>query len=213
MSLASLDDVKRVLGSTDASDEAIALYLEGAEAWVKKVYGGNWDEDGGEETTLLEEFYHVKQGDSVQLKADDATDVKVRVYVYSEYDEPEEDGAELSENAFVLHQDGKVELLFVRYGAPEGLPEAVAEFMPGEYSKVVVSYTPSGVVPAPVREAVALIAASSVARAGYEAGGLTGESLGDYSYSRDPDLAMAIPARAKVYLRPYGRRAFRVRST
>jgi hypothetical protein len=52
---------------------------------------------------------------------------------------------------------------------------------------VVVTYTASNEVPAPIREAVALTAASMYRQRGQAVAGIESEKIGDYSYTRRKD--------------------------
>lgn len=197
MALATTEDVKRYIPGT-AADADLTPLLEAAEAWTKRVTGRAWDASGEQTET----FWDVRDGDVITLRDENPTGVSVVIG----------DATLIEDSDYHLMSGGKIRLIFVRYGSPAGLPGAVVEVLPHTFAVVEVTYTASETVPAPVREAVAMVAACTYLDS-QSAGSLLSERLGDYSYSREPEGSkLAIPSRAAAYLQPYNKR-LRVRST
>lgn len=205
MVLAVLADVKRMLGTTSSSDDTnMQAFLDTADAWIKQLTGGEWDGSGSTTHT----FYNVRQGEVLRLPVADATVTDVTVY-YSSYDPGVEFSFSLTPSQnYVVEDDGKIRLFFSRLSQPfEG---AFATSIPSLYDKVTVTYTRTGTVPKPVRDAVALVAAAAYQQSKSESLGVSSESIGDYSYSRGSGSAdgatLVIPDRARRWLRPYWRK-------
>ncbi len=207
MALATLADAKRYIPGYSASDDAaLTAQLDAAEEWVKRITGANWDASDGQ----TEKFYNVRDGEILTLKDENPTAVTVTAYLAHG-----SSGAALVEDSqYHLRDKGKIELIFARYGSPAGLPGATVEFRPNEWSRIEVAYTASNVVPTPVQEATAMIAAAWYIDAqGGAASTLISERLGDYSYTRQADGSkLPIPNGAMTRLRPWNRR-LRVRAT
>lgn len=203
MSLATTADVLRYIPlEVDVAD--LVSFLEAAEEWVERVAGADWDASG----SVTETFNVVRQGTILTLKDEAPTSLTVTGYLF-----PGSSGETLTENSsWSLHQRGKVTILAYRFANVAGLPNAVVEVLPVTWHKLEVSYTASNTVPAPVREAVAMIAAAAYLDA-QGAGIHLAERLGDYSYTREASAdVLPIPARATSLLRPW-LRGLRARST
>jgi hypothetical protein len=206
VALATVADVKRVLKNASIPDADLVPYLEDATEWVERVYGRDWDASGAQTET----FYNVRQGAIVALKDESPTSITV-----TGYGAPGSAGTVLVENTgYMVMSRGRIQLAFIRSASLPltGVrPEELEAVPPYTWSRLVVAYTASGVVPAPVREAVALIAAASYRQSEDDVSGIKSERLGDYSYSRGEGSEVVVPKRARTRLAPYsGRR--RVRS-
>jgi len=211
--LASVADVQRVMGDDDtALIPRIQPALEAAQEWVRRYLGRNFD-DAGDYTAI---FYDVRDDAIVELPEEDALVTAVRVYFAQ--DDP---GYDIGPNGYQVIRGKRVQLM--TRGSPfwrEGYVETSGSIRGGrvlavEYLRVEVDYTATGEVPARVREATALIAASWVQSTGPEAAsqGVQSESvtLDDYSHSITYGSAAqqksleAIPPFARVLLGNAGR--------
>lgn len=210
MALAVLADVRRYLSNASGIDDTdLTPHLQAAEEWVRRHYHGVWDAVG----TVTETFNFKRQDALLKLREESPTDVVITVFWTAA-----SSGRILTVNTeYVLMPDGRIALQFDQFVNPRGLENVVVRVSPDTYEVVQVAYTPSGVVPATVREAVAIIAAAAYEQKGLDVSGLQSERLGDYSYSRggmkstESGQEILIPRRALVMLGPH-KRYVRVRS-
>ena len=210
MSLASLSDVKRLLKRTDSTSDAdLTAALAVAEAWVKIVYELEPDRTGSQ----TDVFTNVRQDQVLWLKDPNPTSVTIEAIQYSTYPGPGLFPIDIMN--FQVMPNGRVQLYYNRRVAPQGYDTAVGYSLPGIYDRIEVTYTASNSVPAPVRDAVALIAASHWAMSTSNIGNLQSETIGSYTYSRlaDGSEAVVIPSMARALLRPYARRTLSARVT
>jgi hypothetical protein len=207
MALATVDDVKRWLKDPSIEDEDLAPWLEVAEEKVRDITGRFF---GAADAEQLETFTNVREGSIITLSEQDPQDVAVMVF-----GSVDSDGMALEADAgFQMLARGRVQLLANRYSTDLGLGggEGVTERHLGYWSRVEVTYTSSGLVPASVREATACIAAHLYKTSAQETSGLDSERLGDYSYTRAgsrsdaaTSAAADIPAAAKMLLSGRGK--------
>ena len=208
MALATSADTKRYIpdGAT-ISDADISSFLEAAEEWVIRVLG----RDFGETSSPTEQFDFVQQGSIIHLSNESPTSITVTGFLF-----PGSTGETLIEDSsWSLLPRGQIEILFYRFAGVPGLPLAVREVSPLTWHKITVAYTADTTVPAPIREAVAMIAAAWYidATAGDAAGGIISEKLGDYSYTRESSGdKLPIPTRARSLIRPWSK-GLRARTT
>lgn len=220
--IASVADVMRMLNVTtlpSGQTSRLEAFLEAAEEWVQRAYKRNWTATG----TVTEDHYNVRQGALIHLRDDmPLAPVVVTVFVIDNTDAIL--GRVLTEGtSFQLLDRGRLQLFFfpndiaisgLQGGSADAAPQ---ERLPIHYKTVRVSYSASEMVPKPVRDAVALIAASSYSQSQNEVSGFRREKIGEYEYERaDPSSdtfgSLVIPARARSFLAPYsGKRG--VRST
>jgi len=189
VSLATTADVRRWLDEDAQSAPGTVLqpFLDAASEEVKRVTGRDWDASGA----ITETFPSVQQGDLLTLKDEVPTGVTLFAYLT-----PTDSGRQLQTAEYSLHPLGRLRLLrdveAFAERAPAfprrrgGLGEALlsVDVKPVTYDRVVVTYTASNEVPAPVREAVALTAAAMYRQRGQSVSGIESEKLGDYSYTR-----------------------------
>lgn len=208
MPLADLDDVRRVLRRTDLDDATLQPFLDSAEQWVERVYDREWDAVGSQ----TENFFNVRQGAILTVKDENPTGIVVTGFAA-----PASDGTVLTVNqGYAVLDRGRVQLSLVRQIAVQNIRPEEAEIQPPfTWARIQIVYTASALVPAPVREGVALIAAAGYAQSTADVGGLSSEKIGDYSYVRGAARGgggeLVIPKRARSLLAPYNRRR-RVRS-
>jgi hypothetical protein len=205
--LATFEDVLRYLSDKSTTEYDIAPYLEAADEWARRVTGGNWDAPS--ETRVTDPFWHVRPGDFLHLKTEDPTNVEVRLFIL-----PTDEGNSIDASLFSVMSRGRVRLTpvstllqFMSNVRPE-VRDTLEIVQPGLFARVEVTYNPSGKVPAPVREAVALIAAFSFANTESDMSALRSESMGDYSYTVETGAdgeRVVIPKRARTYLRTFRR--------
>ena len=212
--LAEPDDVRRWLGEA-VDDPTILPLLEAADEWVRDAYRRDWGVTG----SVTESFPSAHAGDVLLLKEPNPSSITVTVY-----ERPDSPGRALSAAEFEVAGGGRVRLRHdpFRLRSPlsavgptswpqPGLYDALRAAdapAPAAFSKVEVAYTASGVVPTPVREAVALIVAATYRRGRAEVSGMQSERLGDYSYTRETTkngATVLVPKMAQDYLAPYGR--------
>lgn len=207
--LATIQDVKRVIGSTDPNNNlGIQAALSAAESWVRRYLGKDYNSPGA---TITAKFYSVRDDAILELPDENCTITAVRIYPA-----PNSTASSLTAGQYETIRSKKVQLQ-TRNG-PFPVSEVVAR--PGHipqggalgvtYSRVEVDYTTTGVVPAAVKEATAIIAGAFYTQAAAQAGGFTSETLGDYSYSMaggvaNGDERAAIPPLARVMLKPFRR--------
>jgi len=210
MSLATTADVRRWLDEDADSAPGTVLQplLDAASEEVKRVTGRDWDAHG----TVTETFPSVQQGDLLTLKDENPTSLTIRAYLT-----PSDSGRDLQAAEYSLHPLGRIKLrrdveafaerapAFPRRRG--GLGEALlsVDVKPVTYERVVVTYTASNEVPAPVREAVALMAAAMYRQRGQAVSGIKSEKIGDYSYTRadNSDKDNSLPPEALERLQPY----------
>lgn len=206
MSLASTDDVRRVLKDDTIDDDEIEPYLEAASEWVRKI-SRNFDADG----SVTESFYLIRPGDIVVVHDANPIVTEVKYYLAASLT-----GDTQSEGiGFYVLDGGRIRTGRFWHGVPLENIRPEWRTLPYElYDRVDVIYTASSVVPAPVREAVALIAASGYINSDtsdINDSDLTSEHIGDYSYNQRTKAGTGtgrfsndkMPARARQYLRPY----------
>jgi hypothetical protein len=155
----------------------------------------------------------VQQGDLLTLKDEAPTGLTVRAYLT-----PADSGRELQAAEYSLHPLGRLKLrrdveafaerapAFPRRRGGLGDALLSVDVKPVSYDRVVVTYTASNEVPAPVREAVALTAAAMYKQRGQAVAGIKSEKIGDYSYTRsesDGKAASSIPPEAMARLERY----------
>lgn len=207
--LATAADVRRLLGQ-ELNDEEIEPVLTSVETWVQSVANRDWESSGA----VQETFPSASEGDVLALKDETPTGVKVTVFLA-----PDSAGRVLVSAEFSVGVRGRVRIVHNPYRTrpviqehpqyrQRGLGQALLTpdaQPPVNFDRVVVDYTATGTVPTPVREAVALITAASIAQARSDVSGMQSEKLGDYSYTRvaGKDIGIAVPARAIALLRPY----------
>lgn len=212
MAIASVEDVKRVLKSEEANNIVVVqAALGAAEDYVRRVTGRNWATDTTQTTAT---FNNVRDDSMLEMPEEDASIDEVKIFVTAG-----SSGDVLVENdGYQVIRGGRKVQLLPRHEIPI-LREAATRNLGGgfrsgrstpiDYERVEVKYTPSGNVPAAVREATALMAAALVARQGDQVKGLSSETLGDYSYSIGQGGATlgsdAVPAQARALLRPFRR--------
>lgn len=199
MAIAVTADVKRILErSDDDIDAQLSPTLESAEQWVRDRTGRDWDQSG----IVTQPFYNIRQGKTLRL-GDIAPKSITSVTTYLTADAT---GSVLTANTdYQLEDKGKLHLYFNRLRSPVGLPGATVRILPSIFAKVVVVYKARGQVPAPVREATAIIAAASFNGIAAAISGMRSERMGDYSYQRDTrdKGGLVIPQAAMAYLAPY----------
>lgn len=203
MALATVNDVVRYLGESGGSvpSGSLQTFLDTADAWVKKVTGGAWDET----TSQTTDFFMVDEGAILNLPDGNPTVTAVQVWWYSDNDDPDQF---VVDDDYQVLDNGKVRLLdHDLITIPfEG---AVAKRQRRELARVRITWTPGGSVPAPIREAVALYAAAMWRQAPMDASGLVTETLGSYNYSRSYASAVRptrVPERVRDLIRPYKRK-------
>jgi len=213
MTLATTADVRRWLDETDASAPGTVLqpFLDDATEEVKRVTGRDWDAFG----SVTETFPAVRQGDLLTLKDENPSGLTVTAYL-----SPSDAGRALQTAEYSLHPLGRLRLVrdveAFAERAPAfprrlgGLGDALlsVDVKPVSYDRVVVTYTASNEVPAPVREAVALTAAAMYKQRGQATSGIVSEKIGDYSYTREKSNGGngqngAIPPEAMARLKAY----------
>jgi len=211
MSLATTMDVRRWLDESADSAPGTVLqpFLDDATEEVKRVTGRDWDAFG----PVTETFPAIRQGDLLTLKDENPSGLTVRAYLT-----PADSGRDLQTAEYSLHPLGRLRLVrdveAFAERAPAfprrrgGLGDALlsVDVKPVSYDRVVVTYTASNEVPAPVREAVALTAAAMYRQRGQAVAGIKGEKIGDYSYTRsesDGKAVSLIPPEAMARLELY----------
>lgn len=196
MALATFSDVRRVLGRDNVPDTQIQPFLAAVEEWLKKYTGRDFGATG----TVTEKFYNVREGSILYLSDISPGNVSVTVFASANGT-----GDALQENKeFQVLSHGRVQLFPFALRAVPGLEGVVVRALPRFLARVEVTYTASGQVPSPVREAVALGTAARILRSRPDAQGFQSERLGDYSYSRGTGDLM--PDSVRSMLRPYRRR-------
>jgi hypothetical protein len=203
MALATLADVARYLASPPANLADLQPFLDAATDWVERITGRDWDATGA----ITQDFFNVRAGAVLRLKDESPTITSVTIFPDVSSDE----------HFWMLSPTSGLYRLLNR-GRLQLLPNSGARFADW-WSRVKVVYTPSGAIPTPIREAVAMTAAAMYTSASSGvavAGGIQSEKLGDYSYSlADPDADASdnvAPAEALALLRPYSA-ARRVRNS
>lgn len=199
MAIAVTADVKRILQrSDDAIDAQLRPVLEAAEQWVREHTHREWDRSG----SVTETFFNRRQGKTLRLD-DIAPKSITSVTTYLTADAT---GTLLTADTdYQLEDKGKLHWYFNNLRSPVGLPGASVRVLPVVYAKVVVVYKARGQVPAPVREATAIIAAASYNGSKVAISGKRSERMGDYSYTRDTKGSggVIVPQEALVYLSRY----------
>ena len=180
MALASLDDVKRVLRLTDADtnrDAQLRGALDAVESWAERRLW-NTSRAGSQ----VETYHDVFEDAALTLPAADVVVTKVKVYEY-----PGSVGAPLSPvslahgTGYDVTADGRLLLRADLTVTPfEG---AVAQRPLRCYARVEVFYEGTGVVPRALTEGIAFLAAGYWQDGPRALTGLTGERIGDYSYT------------------------------
>lgn len=191
---------------------SIEAFLETASEWVERAYRRNWSSTGPQ----VEDFYNVRQGEIINLQDEDPVTPVVTVFVTDNTNLAT--GRTLTEGtSYQLMSRGRVQLFFFPTDISGFHGGGAIERLPITYKTVRVAYTASNIVPKPVRDATALIAAASYRQSATEISGFRREKMGDYEYERanpseDSFGALVIPSRARAFLAPYsGKRG--VRST
>lgn len=178
MALASVADVQRELGvaSLTAAEQAdIEKYLETAEEYAAKILRTSYDAPATP-TTRFE--YDVAEDAQLDVPPN-STSVTVQTYLYAD-----SNPLTLTVNEDYSFDSGRGELRLRPSLVFEIFEGASASRLLRRYEVVKLTYTPpTPSVPAPVRDGVALLAASLFKQAPQASGGLQSESLGDYSYS------------------------------
>jgi len=179
-------------------------FLEMAEQLARETCQREWDATGPQSKS----FYNVRQGDIITLPDEYPTEVGVTVY-----ETATDSGRLLQAFEYQVESGGRIRLPVYDFVSPTN-PQlfnvrrdvSVTEALrsadraaPVRYARVNVTFQASGVVPAPVREAVAMIAASSQLQAQRKASGLKSEAMGDYRYDRN-GAELSVPEDAWEYL-------------
>lgn len=190
MALATVEDVLRMLRIPESSvneerDDQIAAALETAQEWVSARLRQRYDvEEGG-----LLVVHDVRETDSVLLPRVGAivNEVRVTLNVSTEFAESDERILEFDAYDVIDGPRGataiqlRPQLLFAPF---EG---AIAQRFPRTYRKVEIAWdVPDdefNTVPAPVRDATALIAAGLWTSSPRLASGYSSEKIGDYQYT------------------------------
>lgn len=172
----SVEDVMMLLGLEDVStyqEIRIERAIESAKSWAKRYL--RYDYENLTETGT-ETFYDVNEDGAIPTPVEGATILSVTVFRA-----PGSSGEELSNTSYAWN-DRQILLWPIQVYSPfEG---ATATRIFGTYRKVVVEYDSSDVgIPPGIRDGVALAAAAIWLRSPKLAGGLSSESIGDYSYS------------------------------
>lgn len=190
MAFATKEDVKRILNipAADTSRDAyIIASLESAEEWVSKKLRRTYT--AGSQTFT---FYNVRDDAVINLPEDGTVDAVSDV-----------DGFDLT---FQPAGPGRIRLT----GGLSNLSTFTSPPVLHNYlTSVDVEMTTVDTVPAPVREATALIAAEYVADPATEGGEIIAETIGDYAYKKaqaDPGGVSERWAKAMILLRPYLRK-------
>lgn len=203
MPLATVDDVKRVLGiadDDDSHDTAITAALEAADEYVRRKLRRTYSSS----TPRTEKFFNSRH-DGLLFLAEEATSITSVV------------DRNASDLTYVF--DGTNE---VRIDEDEGIVYDPRYYTPGgphqsRFETVTVTYVPRATVPPPIREAVALIAAEFTPDAvtrdadGNIVGRIIQEKIGDYGYMVETDSLKAGVKGDRIkkalwLLRPYFRR-------
>ncbi len=157
------------------ADAVLQPFIDTASEFVVNFCKQNFASSG----PVTESFYNVRQDDKIYLMDSNA----YGIVITAQFD-PIGQVSTLVLNAdYQLQDGGIIQMLYQRFTFPQGLEGAVVETLPLYYSNVSVSYQGVNAVPATVRDATALIAASLYQQAPRIATGLGSESLADYSYS------------------------------
>jgi hypothetical protein len=195
--LAALVDVKRVARSvgTDA-DGALVAALQVAEELVIQYL--RWNPAATTPTTR--KYFNVREDETIPHPGGTVTAVRL----YTSADGTARVATNLADYEV---QDGQIQLRTSDVITPfEG---AEGRRMLGSWARVEVDYTPAVVIPAAIRDATALTAASIYETSPGAISGVVSESMGGYSYSRAPtkdNRDVTIPTLAKGMLRPHRRR-------
>ena len=203
MALALTADVKRILRRPNEDiDSQLAPALEAAEQWVRERTGRGWDQSG----SVTQTFYNIRQGKTLYL--DDVAPKSITSV--TSYLTADGTGTLLTADTdYQLEDKGKLHWYFNALVSPGGLPGASVRILPSIYAKIVVVYKARGQVPAPVREATAIIAAASFNGTAAPISGMRSQRMGDYSYTRD-GTGVVVPKAAIDYLAQYVRHRARI---
>lgn len=220
LALATVEDVARYLRQSAPTDlNELKPYLEAAEDYVRRFVNMRFEVKG--EPVKQEEF-SVREQSYVRIRDLAPTDVTMTVTMIANILPPFTPPWILSEgNDFVLEADShgiknRIRITSSMYYRIVGYDFAYGKRAPFTWDKVEVDYTASGLIPATIREATALIAAANWKQGPYDVSGLQSERVGDYSYQRSirgtgTNVSISIPERARNMLKLY--RGTRSRST
>lgn len=205
MALATLADVRRYLPGVTVDDNILQPLLDSVTEWIKEYANADWDASG----SVTENFYHVMSGKILKLKDSAPSSVAVNTYLGISSTA----SALTIDSGFRVMSNGRVQLREIsRMGRVQGLrPEELDAAGSGdtEYSRVEVTYTASNVVPAPIKEAVAMTVAARYSQAKLNVSGVKSERLGDYSYTREDSSkegsVPGVPDAALTNIEPYRR--------
>lgn len=183
-SLASLDDVNRILGYTTGDDTTrdakVRAELDAVESWAE---GALWKISA--EGSNVEVYFDVGDDATLYLPAGDLTVTKVKIipnstggdesffWIYAQ-------SLASSGQGYDLDDQGRLMLRPMRTFAP--LEGAVASVYPRTYDRVEVHYEGTGVVPRAVTEGIAFLTAGYHRHGPQALQNVKEEKIGDYSY-------------------------------
>jgi hypothetical protein len=180
MPFATLDDVKRILRISDtntARDAQLRASLDAIESWASTK---TWKIP--KEGPNIETYFDIYEDAAIELPGRDVVVTAVKVYEY-----PSSAGIAISPvslglgHGYEITGDGRLLLRPLLDISPfEG---AVARRFLRCYSRVEVFYNGSGAVPRALTEGIAFLAAGHWQDGPRALSGLSGEKIGDYSYT------------------------------
>lgn len=181
--LATINDVVRQLQKqladySTAQQLQLQAALDAADSHTKKLL--RWDPSlNGSGTS---KYYDVAETDELLLPSVGAIVSQVRAYYGTNSVGTMLPSTLPNGSGYELTDDGRlIRLRPVLLTSPFAGAEASRLLM--RYDRVEVDYTAVASVPADIREAVSILAAGSYASGPRLASGVTGERIGDYSYS------------------------------
>jgi hypothetical protein len=195
------------LALTDTShDSELQDLLDAAEMWLRQVYGivdfsAYVPDPITGYVTVVEKFFGYNEGAVLYLSDSDPIIRNVRFARIIG-----DDFFWLQPSRWILQGDGKLWLRWGEFVAP--FENVRARRLPVPIAEIDVEYTPSGVPNPILKQAVILTAIANFRNQKFMlSGGLRSESLGSYSYSRDPSqFGMVIPQFVRSLMRPFNRR-------
>jgi hypothetical protein len=183
-SLASIDDVNRILGYATGDDPTrdskLRAELDAVESWAD---GALWKISA--EGPQVEVYFDIPEDGTLYLPANDITVTKVKIVPYAAGDDSffyifvNSEAGNL--NGYDITDDGRLFLRPMRTVAPfEGVR---ADRLLRTYARVEVHYIGTGVVPRAVSEGVAFLSAGYHRYGPKVLDGMKSERIGDYSYT------------------------------
>lgn len=191
--IATVDDVKRVLRKMDDADIDVYLRpkLDEAEDYIKRTLGINYGETG----TVTVSYPDIRNDSILELPDDNPTIVSITA-----------DGTALDTTQYELYANGLLyfQLPFYAFDNIGAVVRNTAYI----WRKVTVVFTPSGAVTRLLREAAAKLAAALYQQEEMGVAPIQSETLGDYTYSLDtsfdgvpPEVVKALSAMKRVRVR------------